>query len=825
MISITEINVTGFKGLTCTTPVNRLNLFAGPNGAGKTAHLLAPQFAITGSTVLGKTLDDTYQLSSQSRGCSVGLKLSDGFGFSRGITKDHHAGKLSSFIDIPGRESLGLKDADSLIGERLGRFAPMFDVAEFLALSPDKRRAFLLDLCARKRGGAAVDAKDLTYRAAMLFLAAPDELGPGTVETFVTERFGLKPELIHTAEMRAKAVETIIDEKLAPDRAAALRELLKEIEAQIKGEMSEAIGSAIEHVRQSANVAKRESDRGYEAARELSARKAQATAIAGDVEEMKARRAALETELQAAIQKVGQAQGRESADKSLRDSIESLDRQIGELQAKVRQLEALPAQPTDEADRLEIEAAGIDVSRAKLEELRDFERDLMSRDPRRTIAAQHVVTAQSEVDSWLEQETKSASAIGQAEAKIEAQQNRRKILAAAVDAGLSGHWVRCAELIDSIGQQHPAAVVTAEWQELSVLIRTNAQLETIEAQKAELLAIDAPLAQAINALVALKEGHKGVIATRVNAEAALKKAREQYEAHVANLDTDRKAASGAREAEYARVMAAIASVDALRAKAASIRSGSVNRAGEIKTANATIAEKQIARAERHKELDGLRAQAGGSSLAALTEERDRLAGSIADLKRKIEQKEAAAILDRELTECTAQAERRGMAHEISKELGQAVKTLREELMADLIAPAKTLMDRFLSTAIEGCESYVTLENDRGTAVFEIGWIRGGSRVSLPALSGGERCIYVAALAYALTVLADPPLKLLILEASEIDEPNLLRLMSACEAVSGELGNVLIATHLQTIEAVGPWNIVRCGETRREEVEAAMAGAV
>jgi len=822
-LHITEIDLSAFKGLTRTTPLGRLNLFTGPNGGGKTAHALAPSFAITGATSLGKTLDDSFQFSSQPRGCSVELRLSDGFRFTRGITKDHRESKLSSFLDVRGHEGLGLKDADALVSKRVGRFAPMFDVSEFLALSPDRRRAFLLDLCARKRGGSDVDASDLCNRAALTFLVA--ELGDGTVETFLQERFNLTLGLIRTCETRAKVVETIIAEKMAPDRATTLRELLSELLGQIKGELSAAIGSGIEYLRQAANAAKSQSEAGYNAARELSARKAQAQVIAGDIAAMKAQRTSFEDEYRAAIEKVGQAQGREAADRNLRESIVRIDRQIVDLSTKVRELEGIPAEPTEEADRLESEAAGIDVSREKMEELQEAERDLMARDPRRTIEALHVGTTQSEADSCLEQETESAAAIAQGEAMIEAEQNRRKMLAAAIDAGLKGHWARCAELIDLIGQQHPAVVPSPEWQELMVLIRGNANVHAIESQKAELVAIDGPLAKAVESLARLREGHKGIIATRVNAEAAFKKAREQFEAYVAKLDADRTAARAAIIAEQSRLQEAVAKADELRARAARLRNGAVNRAEAIRKTNEDIAKHQADRAAQKAELDTLRAQAGVASIAALIEVRDTLASQIADLKKKIELKEAAAILDRELTECTAQAERRGLAHEVAKELGLAIKKLREAMMAELIAPAKTLIDRFLAAALDGCESYVSLENDRGTAVFEIGWVYGGNRIALPALSGGERCIFVAALAYALTVLADPPLKLLILEASEIDESNLLRLMTACEAVSGDLGNVLVATHLQIVEAAGPWNIVRCVQTQGSDIETAMARAV
>lgn len=807
-LSIKDISLNGFKGITTTTPLDKLNLFTGSNGSGKTAHLLAPTFAITGVTSLGRTLDDSFQLSGAD-GCSVAVELCDGFRFARGILKDHRAAKLTSRIEIPGRHGIGLKEADALIGDRVGRFAPMFDVAEFLALSPDRRRAFLLDLCARKRGGSAVDAKDLASRAALAFLSLPDELGPGTVETFVTERFGIRPDLIQTGEMRAKVVETLLAKKVAPDRAAALRQLLREIEAEIKGEMSAAIGSAIEHVRQAANLAKREQERGNEAAKELSARKAAVQQVAGNIDEMKASVAALESHRETLLQDIGKAQGRKAAEDSLVETIDRLDREIVSHKAAVRQMEAEPLPSLDEAMQLDIDAQGCAaVDRSKLEELKRRHTALFCENPSRDALA----LLETKHTEAVKSETRAGQEIAVQEGCLTILRREAASYQTELDSASSAPWRRAHGLIVKI----PPAAVASEHAEpfraLRELIAVeadnqpdpNAIVEKIAEKHGKIALCEAQVSAA-------RTAHQSAIEARLVIEAQLTKAKADYAADVERRSRELRENTEALATEEARIAQASTHPDGLRAKAKEIRDRHEAWSKSISQANEAIATKEADRKARMAELDALRAKAGTISLAAMVTERERVETAIAEDKARIEKNEAYSLLEREFTVCVANAEKRGLAHDVAKGLCEAIKSLRESIMATLIAPAKVLIDRFLSAARPGVESYCLLENDRGTAIFELGWVRDGRRVALPALSGGERCLFVAALAYALTMLADPPLKLLLLEASEIDQANLIAIMSACEAVADDLGNVLIATHVDHIEAATGWNIVKCGQ--------------
>ncbi|MHC4697542.1 MAG: AAA family ATPase [Planctomycetota bacterium] len=163
------------------------------------------------------------------------------------------------------------------------------------------------------------------------------------------------------------------------------------------------------------------------------------------------------------------------------------------------------------------------------------------------------------------------------------------------------------------------------------------------------------------------------------------------------------------------------------------------------------------------------------------------------------------------------------------EIGRALKKLRSELMADLVKPLVSQLQAVIGPAACGRRVYCTLETAKGRPTLEFGWETDGlGRVSHGAMSGGEKAMFGAAFGIGLATLADPPLKLLLLEAGEIDARSLRKLMHALEGVDWP-GNVILATHVN-VEVVpdSAWNLIRCGGVGRgkpclEGAEAELAG--
>lgn len=152
-------------------------------------------------------------------------------------------------------------------------------------------------------------------------------------------------------------------------------------------------------------------------------------------------------------------------------------------------------------------------------------------------------------------------------------------------------------------------------------------------------------------------------------------------------------------------------------------------------------------------------------------------------------------LEKELSAAQASAASEKEKYDAAVLVAKALESARETMMGDLIRPLIGYIDEVLEHAAPGCKAYCELVNDLGTADFEIGWERDGRRIKLGGcLSGGETAIFETALAYALVRTADPPLKLLLLDADAVDGYNLGRICSALEHVSEHIDNILVTTH-------------------------------
>jgi len=124
-----------------------------------------------------------------------------------------------------------------------------------------------------------------------------------------------------------------------------------------------------------------------------------------------------------------------------------------------------------------------------------------------------------------------------------------------------------------------------------------------------------------------------------------------------------------------------------------------------------------------------------------------------------------------------------------------------------VAPLLDQVNEFLAIAAPGRTAYCELVDAKGKPIFELGWKTEDVRVSLPALSGGEAAMFCAGLALALVKLADPPLKLLLLEAGPLDSGNLASLLRAIEATANDV-QAVVATHIGFPEVNGGWKVIK-----------------
>ena len=148
MSRLTAISLVGFKGVTRTYTLEAATLLNGPNGAGKSAALEGIIYALSGKVPSGRSLD-CVAAYFPPRGGHVQLHDADGRWIRRGITRDAEKAKVSELLEV----------SDAKEGEKPD-FSPwaareaVLDLSEFLALSPAKRREYVLALCG---SGAALD--------------------------------------------------------------------------------------------------------------------------------------------------------------------------------------------------------------------------------------------------------------------------------------------------------------------------------------------------------------------------------------------------------------------------------------------------------------------------------------------------------------------------------------------------------------------------------------------------------------------------------------------------------------------------------------------
>lgn len=217
-------------------------------------------------------------------------------------------------------------------------------------------------------------------------------------------------------------------------------------------------------------------------------------------------------------------------------------------------------------------------------------------------------------------------------------------------------------------------------------------------------------------------------------------------------------------------------------------------------------EKNVVDAQ--KALDEFDREGGNIPVSDLADRKNGLYTDLATLSETIQTKQKMEVLDQELAECLLRAEQEEAAWSCYKMLADAIKILREDMMDAMIKPLLDRMGKFLKNRPFG-----RLVNAKGKPVFELGWVTEDDRERLyDSMSGGERVMFSAALAYALVSMSGAPLKLLLCECGELDETNLENLLKAIVTVQDDLSNVILVTHIDIDDsrmdlAAKDWNTI------------------
>ncbi len=451
-------------------------------------------------------------------------------------------------------------------------------------------------------------------------------------------------------------------------------------------------------------------------------------------------------------------------------------------------------------------------------------------------------------------------------------QERLKNAQAQHAAAQNDPWVRASRIVDSISNSQFAPADLPKWDELAQLIyaqsRTTSQRAIdlhdacsslgvdIANEEKSLASATKSLEQKRAELEWLKKQHADGLAvflqTKQNREYAVAKATELrtlaaetklkdielkivgFEHTLSRLTQEQAQAdvtlgSAEREkAEYAATYASAKAVYAsamkqaadLRAQAKDLRWRKQQHDNAIAALKLSIEGKQAGRVETERRLNDLLSAGGDIPIETLTQQQASVTQALNEVAQQIRAKQAWQVLEQQLAECTANAEAAQVLHDTAKAVCDAIRTLRESLMTELVAPLLDSINRFLAIAAPGRSAHCALENDRGKSCFELGWSDGMARRPMVALSGGEQVIFGAGLAYALVRLANVNLRLLMLEVAEVDHEHFSALLDGLAAVSGDVGNCIIATCHEGEIAADGWGVISLAAREAESAVAA-----
>lgn len=195
----------------------------------------------------------------------------------------------------------------------------------------------------------------------------------------------------------------------------------------------------------------------------------------------------------------------------------------------------------------------------------------------------------------------------------------------------------------------------------------------------------------------------------------------------------------------------------------------------------------------------------GNSVGApedLTQSDDRLA----ELNAQIETKTRVSEDESRIAACKEAVAKHTANIEAYTACEARGKEVRDELMKELVAPLVQRINRFIGSL--GWVAHCSLEDFRGKPIFDICATFPDRSEPIPydALCGAEKAIIGAAIAYGLIMLADPPLKLLLIEAAELDPKHLKLLMDGLSEVTDDLSNIFLATYILPPPMDG-WNVI------------------
>lgn len=698
-MKIRNLRCTNWKSLNCDEAVGKLNLLTGPNGSGKSARLSAIQFAVTGTTELGDRPTASIGYCSGDS-CEVGLTLDDGFEWSRIL--EQKGTSVSQRVLVNGKQTR-IEDATARIYEETGTFAPMWDIGKFLSLSDDKRRQFILDLCA----SSLSSSQPLTAKIRIAWMK--EFVGEGALGIICET--ALVKSLDQLDDSEAKELEDKILGRVQEGEREAHEKLCKQIFKARGSDDATTLTAYLEAANRIKNDTRKEIKDLEASAKKLAQQRTEIEVPSGKLEDLKFDLNKLRSMRDDVVSKISSESTRSSLIESLRDSIARGEAELEDNEKELRL------------------AREVDVNEI--------------------IESVNLLEKQIETgELYLRQEIDRENAVSQINREIAMLRSTLETL---------DPWIEVRNISKSLLDEYPD----------NFKVR---MIVTLAAKQVDNHGGDS-LQEAINRLTKERQEHEDALKIKKWTREAIEEAREEMRSLKVNA-----AVAESRASEWAEAVESC--------------------------------KKQL-RANR-KQLDDLLAIEGTVEVPELQKQKESLEKHIETASQRVEAKIRAQQNESSIQESILRKENLECELEASKKLISAIKSVRDEVMDALCRPVLDRLRNFLSVGMVGCEPYCEVADPKGKSVFDIGIIRDGKRISNRTLSGGEGAIFCAGLAYAMTAIASCPLKVLLLEAAELDTASTNRVLDALEHVAPELSNVFVATCNEPKFVSGEWDIINTG---------------
>jgi hypothetical protein len=749
-----KLTTAGLKARDHQVEIGGLNVLVGPNGSGKSSIADAIRFLALGYVPsLGKRPVDTAVLMSD-REIMVSLDLPGARSVSRTMVrtdKGYQVGAGCSWLRS-AKASESSKEITALFGAEEQDVAECLDIRQLLAATPNQRAARIEQLLSAGKRTPEETAAAVARLTIQRLIDVPDDRMPADY----------KQALPMVAEGHAEVLREVAGMLLA-----------KITEAGITG----ALSWANEEKRGAANGLQAKT----KAEQELRLRAAEVPEPdEREIKRLEGERDKLQRALGALVQQ------KQEYDRRLvrRRQIEST---IGSLQEMAsRSGQALAAAEATEGKTL---ADLQDRSAALLQDLESIEAPA---DPDRT----RITELMEEYDAL---EAKLAEIPAEAPIPDPSDLGTRvRDLERQIEQAKANPWAEVLEITEDL---RGLKLRTPAADKLGIAIRRLDRIArenlggSIEDMEADFARAKKELGLALKARAKAIEAAEKIEGRRESIEA--RRDAISREVHELEISLDRERTQG---------------MDAYNARRRKLAAERQAVEGDLQRQQQTLQYLREKAAGDQRRLASLQDELRGvGELGEAPQDHAALDQQLGYVREALDRLSRARAVHEEIRAVLASIEAAKSRRDVYAAIEWALQRQREIEISSAGGPLLQVMTRFFQAAGRREQPFIRA----GAGSCAIGWRHpDGEEIQVQALSGGEWCLFAAALTSAVILCRQSQLKVLLVEAGETDDLHLAQLLAGVRAVSQEgqvLDALVMVPRWPTIEAARGWNTIEMVE--------------